>query len=360
MKLILNLSMIGDKPTGLGVYARNCARIVNAFKTKVIQSGRAFTGAQDNIMAPRSVAIGEGKLAAIKRQLWMRRLRFDHNHLVYSPTHHGLPRQDGQIITIHDMICLRFPQQHRLQYIFFKYFIPHLLRKCRAVFTVSETTKFDIADVYGFPVDKIFVVPNSVDTDKFSPGQADVDSPYLLMVGARYTHKNVDEVLRNARLWKDKYRLVVTSCSGKYRESLEHLIDQYGIRDRVVFHDYVSSDKLIELYQRCTALVYPSKWEGFGIPPLEALACGRPVIASDIKIHREVLGGAAFYVELGNEASWRRAFTDLEDPRSVADHIMCGMTRVKLYSPEKALSALKSSLLAVEPKLEMIGEDKPC
>lgn len=344
--------MLGRNPTGLGVYSLNCAKIATRLKTSIIGSHSLPYIGSIAIESPEDISIGSGKLASIKRQKWMRRLKLLGDPLVYSPTHHGLPGLPGQIITIHDMICLRFPRQHALQYIFFKYFIPRLLKKCRAVFTVSETTRLDIIRTYGYPAEQVYVVPNSVDANLFSPGPVNTHAPYLLMVGARYAHKNVDEVLRNANLWKDKYKLVVTSCSGKYRGVLERLIDRLGIRERVDFRDYVSGDELLRLYQGCAALVYPSKWEGFGIPPLEAFACGRPVIASDIEIHREVLNEAAFFVELGNPSSWNQAFTDLQDENLVARKLVSGQIQVDHYSPDNALQALETSLLAVEPGLE--------
>lgn len=352
MRLVINLSMVGKNPTGLGVYSLSCAKVAARFETSIIRTQSLQYVGRTAIEAPSGIDIGGGKLAALKRQVWMRRLRFPDDSLVYSPTHHGLPNQPGQIITIHDMICLRFPHQHFPQYIFFKYFIPRLLKRCRAVFTVSETTRRDIIRTYGYPAERIRVVPNSVDTNCFMTGEVDRRNPYLLMVGARYPHKNVDEVLRNAHLWKDRYRLVVTSCSSSYRATLESLIDQLRIRHRVEFRGYVSRDELLRLYQGCSALVYPSKWEGFGIPPLEAFACSRPVIASDIEIHREVLGDAAIFVQLGDKRSWCSAFEALQDTPRIDEYVLRGRVQVDRYSPRNALDALEASLLAVEPRLE--------
>ena len=353
MKLILNLSMLGAKPTGLGMYSLVSAKIARVFRASVIGKAPPGTVFDRAIASPASIGFGGGKYAAIRRQLWMRKLHFDNSHLVYSPTHHGLPGQQGQVITIHDLISLRFPRQHMLQYIFFRYFVPRLMKKCCAVFTVSETTRRDIVATYHYPAERIHVVPNSIDATYFTRGEVDRMNPYLLMVGARYAHKNVGEVLRQAHLWSGTYHLVVTSCSGKYRAKLERLIDKLEIRQYVDFRDYVSADELLRLYQGCTALVYPSKWEGFGIPPLEALACGRPVIASDISIHREVLGEAALFVELGNEASWRDAFKALGDDRLIAEKLESGQGRVAHYSPTNSLRALETSLLAVAPNLEL-------
>lgn len=105
-RIVLNLSMLGPKPTGLGVYSEHAAKaLAGRFKVGLIAGQNAPQG-DIVVKAPESVAIGGGKLAAIRRQLWMRSLSLGRDTLVYSPTHHGLPGLDGQIITIHDLICL--------------------------------------------------------------------------------------------------------------------------------------------------------------------------------------------------------------------------------------------------------------
>lgn len=353
-KLVLNLSMLGPNPTGLGVYSEHSANaLASYFQVGVIAGQGALPPGNLLVKAPESVAIGGGKFAAIRRQFWMRSLKFGPDSLVYSPTHHGLPGVDGQVITIHDLICLRFPSQHKPQYLFFRFGLPKLLKKCRAVFCVSETTKADVAQTYGYPKEKIFVVPNGVDRSSFSADAKARDcDPYLLMVGARYSHKNVDEVLQMSELWSGKYRLLVTSCGSAYRDHLEKLVLARGLQGRVQFLDYLSRDELIRLYQGCSALVYPSKWEGFGIPPLEALACGSPVIASGIPVHREVLGDAAFFVELGNRASWASAFDALSSEAAVAHCLQVGKSVLERFTWAHSAEMLVQGLLAVEPALQ--------
>ena len=353
-KLVLNLSMLGSKPTGLGVYSEHAARALsNHFNVGLIGGQGVLPSGEVLVEAPESVAIGSGKLAAIRRQLWMRSISFDSNTLVYSPTHHGLPCVEDQIITIHDLICLRYPMQHKTQYLYFKFGLPRLLKKCRAVFCVSETTKADVAKTYGFPEEKIFVIPNGVNASTFSAAPASHDcDPYLLMVGARYPHKNVDEVLEMSDLWSKKYRLLVTSCTGSYRQQLKKLVVSKGLQGRVKFLDYLTQDLLIRLYQGSSALVYPSKWEGFGIPPLEALACGIPIIASDIPVHREVLGSSAFFVELSSKDSWANAFNSLSSEAAVNNCLEAGKLVLNRFTWENSAEKLVHSILAVEPALK--------
>ena len=353
MELVINLSMLGPKPTGLGVYSEHCAYgIAERFNTKLIAGAGNLPNGEVLSRGPASAVIGAGRFAAIRRQLWMRSLEVGKNRLVYSPTHHGLPNLDGQIITVHDLICLRFPSQHLPQYLFFRFGLPRLLKKCRAVFTVSETTRQDIASTYGYPLERIWVVPNGVDVSEFSPDStARPEEPFLLMAGARYSHKNVDEVLERSHLWSSCFKLVVTSCGDNYKKQLLRKAADLGVADRVVFLDYVSRQELIKLYQGCSALLYPSKWEGFGIPPLEALACGSPVIASDIPVHREVLGSAAFFVKLGDPDSWAEAFETINSPAQVEKKLNNAREILQRFTWENSVATLERSLLRIEPGL---------
>lgn len=353
MKLLVNLSMLGPNPTGLGVYSEHCATGLAQYRRfGVIAGSGTLPPGEVVARAPASISIGGGTLAAIRRQIWMRSLQFGNDTLVYSPTHHGLPGQAGQVITIHDLISLRFPAQHKPQYLFFRYAIPRLLRQCRAVFTVSETTRHDVAKTYGYPLERIYVVPNGVDRAQFSAKPSErPSSPFLLMVGARYQHKNVDEVLDVGQQWARDFRLVITSCIGPYKAALVDRVKALGLQDRVEFRDYVSRSELIQLYQGCSALLYPSKWEGFGIPPLEALACGSPVIASDIPVHREVLGDSALFVRLGDPTSWATAFEGIRNDATVAALMRTVPERLERFTWAKAVSALERSLMEVEPRL---------
>lgn len=354
-KLLLNLSILGPRPTGLGVYASRCANaLVDRFEVSVVANKGYAAGAPVAVEAPPEVAVGSGKLAALKRMFWSRSLRFDGGTLIYSPTHHTVGAVENQILTIHDLICLRFPAQHKPQYLFFKHVLPGLAKKCRAVFTVSETTRQDVAQHFNLPLSKIFVVPNGVDASVFAPAERlhAKAEPYLLMVGARYPHKNVQEVLANHASWSDRFKLVVASCGGKYRQQLQQQAQDAGIANRVEFKEYVSFPELVSLYQGAAALVYPSFWEGFGIPPLEALASGSEVIASDIPVHREVLGTAAVFVRLGDADSWREAFLDLADPDKRAARRVAGDRVLAHYTWDKSAQILEECILKVEPLLE--------
>lgn len=357
MKIVLNMSVLGKNPTGLGVYSQHtCNRVSSYFNAKIIGGSKNENiKGEIIIQAPESISLGsKSTFATLRRLLWLSKIKFNtHQYLVYSPTHHGLTNQKNQIITIHDLICIHHKKQHRFQYLYFKYYLPYLIRKCRAIFTVSQTSKEEIANYYKFPLEKIFVIPNGVDRAVYTSVPNRKKENFLLMVGARYPHKNVEDVLRNSAYWKDQYTLIVASCSESYKRELEEIVISEKLGNQVIFKDYLSQTELINLYQTCSALVYPSKWEGFGIPPLEALACGANVIASDIPVHREVLGDAVTYIEIGKKESWKKAFEDLEN-NTIQNSKALEIERVlKKYSWDQAADKLKDVLISLEPTLEL-------
>jgi glycosyltransferase involved in cell wall biosynthesis len=355
MKLLVNISSLGSRPTGLGVYGLRCAQALSrALDVDVVAADgvEAF----DNVVlrAPASHALGAGPTAALRRWAWSKQHSFP-GRLVYSPTHHALGRGRGQILTVHDLIALRFPQQHPAQAWFFRYGLPAELATARAVFTVSQTSRQDIHEIYRYPLDQIKVVPNGVDRTVFHPADAisapsRSSAPYLLVVGASFTHKNVTEILDNAALWRERYHLVIASCRGPYRRALQRAVDAAPgqLRERVRFADYVAMPELVRLYQGCAALLSASRWEGFGVPPLEALACGARVIVSDIPAHREVLGPHAEYVRLGDREDWARALATLEAP---APPCALRLPLLRAYAWERSGERLVDQLLALEPRL---------
>ena len=349
MRLLVNVSSIGERSTGMGVYATHCARALSdAFDCDVVAPEGATSFDQVILRAPLSHSLGAGRGAAVKRWVWAKRQQRFPGRLMYSPTHHTLRKADSEVLTVHDLIALRFRRQHPLQYLYFSRQLPKELARTTAVFTVSETSRHDIHDHYRYPLDRIFVVPNGVDRSAFKPAPEKARKPFLLVVGASWPHKNVEELLLHARGWRYRYQLVVASCRGSYRQALEQHVAKAGLSERVRFIDYVSPGELVELYQTCAAYVTASRWEGFGIPPIEALSCGARVLASDIPAHREVIGSFGRLIRLGDREAWEEAFAELEreDDRDTMPALP-----VDRYTWAQSGQVLVRALLDVEPKL---------
>lgn len=236
------------------------------------------------------------------------------------------------VVTVHDLSFER--ESHmmgRRDRLVFRTVVPRSVRRAARVFAVSERTRRDLIDLYDTPPGKIVVTPNAVDP-VFTPG-GERDG-YLLFVGAIQDRKNplaAADVAAEVGL-----RLVV---AGPEKEpSLARELERRGAELR----GYVDKPQLAELYRRAACVVLPSRYEGFGLPVLEAMACGTPVVATDEPALREVGGDAAVYADLeGLAAAVRQALSE-RDERSRA-----GVERARLFSWEESARRAVAAYLEV-------------
>jgi glycosyltransferase involved in cell wall biosynthesis len=203
---------------------------------------------------------------------------------------HALPLGwDGaSVVTVHDLSFEREASaMGRWHRVVFRRVVPRAVRRARRVIAVSERTKRDLVELYGVPESKIAVTPHGVDP-AFGPG-ADGPHDYLLYVGAIQERKN--PLAAAAAAAEVGLPLVV---AGPEREpALARELERRGADVR----GYVEKEDLARLYRGAAALVLPSRYEGFGLPVLEAMACGTPVVAADDPAMREVAGEAALYAQ---------------------------------------------------------------
>jgi alpha-1,3-rhamnosyl/mannosyltransferase len=191
------------------------------------------------------------------------------------------------VVTVHDLIHLHHPNP--LARMYARQMIGRAVRKSRRVLTVSEAVKGDIVAAFGCLDDHIVVTPNGVGAP-FSPDGPAAEGPYFLYVGNDKPHKNVD-VLVDACAPLEEATLVLTGAS----------FERFRERDRVVITGFVDDEELAALYRGAIALVMPSREEGFGLPALEAMACGSAVITSNDPALVEITGDAALHVNLNGE-----------------------------------------------------------
>lgn len=207
---------------------------------------------------------------------------------------------DNQIVTHHDIAYVRFPQSFSFSFrMLYRFIVPKMLRKSKCLITVSEFSKNEIRTYYNYPLDKIYVVNNAVNkTFKKEDPEILLNSrtkPYLLAVSSSAYHKNFKRMIDAfSRLSenKDVQLIIVGAQSNKSFTSIEK-----SNNENVIFLGRVSDSELISLYANAIAFVFPSIYEGFGIPPLEAQSCGCPVIASNQSSIPEVLGNSVLYFD---------------------------------------------------------------
>jgi glycosyltransferase involved in cell wall biosynthesis len=218
-----------------------------------------------------------------------------------------------QTVVVHDLIPLKFPKDYPYQNVYFRWYVAPLLRKAKKIITVSEQTKADVIAELGVNPCRIHVVPGGCNHADFHPH---IDSTaiklryglhrYLLYVGNLHPHKNLARLIQAFARFSSRvsHQLVlVGKKDSRFYPSLEMLVEKLGLNGRVVFLDYVKQDDLGGMYAGAEAFVFPSLYEGFGLPLLEAMACGIPVVSGNTGATAEVAGVAGILV----------------DPRSVKD-----------------------------------------
>ena len=326
MQLILNQSRVTKTGAGLARFSHQsllCLKQMVEHILVISQSDFSFDNDVSCIKVPLYFQI-KTKSSLLRPIMWffyflLWGLRC--KDPVISTTHHAIPFHRRQIVVVHDLRPFHYPDSW-LQYCYFRFILPHTLKKVDAVVTVSNAVKYKLIKKYDLDEKKIYIVPNSVTPmptnyitkSSFIEDDTINDDPYLLMIGASWFHKNAHEVIENSTAWANNYMLKIICGPGRYKDYLKSLVLKKGLKDRVEFLGNVSEATLWNLISRAKALVYPSLDEGFGIPPLEALSAGTPVVVSDIQVLREVLGPAAIYVKLGCSESWVNAFATLRDP----------------------------------------------
>lgn len=205
------------------------------------------------------------------------------------------------LMTFHDVIPLVMPRhQTRLIRVWFRHVLPRLMGMCEGYIAVSRSTAEDICRFYGTDPSRIRVTPLGTAwgaSDLSPPGSR---SDTVLAVGTLEPRKNLINVLRAARLLRDRgtwpsIRVRVAGGKGWRDAELRRELDSCG--DLAEELGYVSDDRLLMLYREAGVLVYPSLYEGFGLPVLEAMSQGCPVITSNVSSLPEVGGDAAMYVD---------------------------------------------------------------
>jgi glycosyltransferase involved in cell wall biosynthesis len=211
------------------------------------------------------------------------------------------PRRAAGVVTVHDLAFLRYPDLVDAASLTYRELVPRAVRTARAVLVPSRAVADELNEAYALPHGRVHVTPLGVDPAWFEatasrpPG---IPPRYLVAVGTREPRKGLDVLLAAYRTLPDAPPLVLVGPVGWGPQ-----LDTAGLRDRVILPGYVDSVVLRGLVAGADALVYPSRYEGFGLPPLEALAAGTTVVASDIAAVREVVGEHARLVTPGDPAA---------------------------------------------------------
>jgi glycosyltransferase involved in cell wall biosynthesis len=261
------------------------------------------------------------------------------------------------IVTIYDLIPLIYKEEYfgdsivakRILYKYYLNSLKVLLNKAIAVITISENTKKDIISILGISSEKIHVIYLGIGSI-FNPclknkkdelnKRFNINSPYLMYSGGMDYRKNlkitIEAFAKFIQTHKMDLKLII---AGKFEYKTKHLIqkaNKLGIKNRVIFIDYISDYDLILLLNNAHLYLFLSLYEGFGFPPLEAMACKTPVLSSNTSCLPEILGDAAHYVDPADvDQIVEGIYTLLKETEYRNELVEKGYKHVKEFTPQK-------------------------
>lgn len=255
----------------------------------------------------------------------------------------------NQVVTIHDLSFIINPAWFSKPFrIFYSFLIPKIARKSVKVITVSNSSKKDIHQLLGIDLSKIEVIYNSISADFKNINnikKKNMYGKYILAVSSLDPRKNFLNLIKafiEANLPNTK--LVIVGSENKVFSN-QNIKDLVYNNKSIVFTGYVDDGELINLYRHALLFIYPSLYEGFGLPPLEAMACSCPTIVSKVASLPEVCGEASYYINPNNITSITEGIIKLAESEKLrAELINKGLKRVNLFNWEASATKLNQLL----------------
>jgi len=348
---------------GIGTYIRNLvrhlARIDRSTEYVLIVRPADIeiaTELGDNF---RTVADWSGAYSVREQLTIPMDLRRERVDLFHAP-HYVLPPLTPckSVVTIHDCIHLRFPQYlpNRLAYVYARSSLWVATHRSTRVLTVSETSKRDILRYFRVPESKIDVIYNAIDERlEQPPSDAELtqvreryqlNDPFVLYAGNIKPHKNLERLIEAFNTLRrgglDHVKLLIIGDEISKYATLRRAVHRHKLHKHVRFFGFVPDRTLASLYRLASVFVFPSLYEGFGLPPLEAMAAGTPVITSNVSSLPEVVGDAAILIDPYEPdeiaAAMRRV---LMDPAVREELRTRGLARVKQFSWERSVARVR-------------------
>ncbi|MEG0308853.1 MAG: glycosyltransferase family 1 protein [Clostridium sp.] len=300
-KIFVNGTILNESPTGLGVYAKNVInKLKNITEIKVIAP--IHIEGVEVIKTTKYVEPTYKKKGGIVRFLYTQFImpfKVEKGGLLYHPFQYLCVLSGRkQIITIHDFIPMYYKEVAYHQYIYYKYFMPLLLKKAYKIVCISNNTKDDLLKFYKVDKSKVHVVYNGYDGDLFNKKNIkddilkkyNIDYKYMVMIGGGYSHKNLHRAIEAFSYIDDRkgMKLVIVGKTSAYMEEVKSLAKKLNLDKDVIFLGYVPDGDLPTIYGKSQGLIYPSLYEGFGLTILEAWACDTLVLCSNNSSLKEV------------------------------------------------------------------------
>jgi glycosyltransferase involved in cell wall biosynthesis len=358
--LIINFAFATTQATGLTTYASNLLPHLRSLDPTLLTSESisssnepvANSNCQDfkaakSYLVPKNLTSSQGSRGHLNRLLWTQfQLPVVYKQLqaslLFSPIPEAPLFSDCRfIVTAHDLIPLRFPQRNPLTF-YFRYYVPQVLKQAQHIICNSIATAQDVASFFEISIDRITPILLAYDADQLQFQNLPTQN-YFIYVGRSDPHKNLQRLLTafaiaartlDCELW------LVGPFDQRYTPDLITQAKELGLTDRIKFLNYVSRSELARLLNQAIALVFPSLWEGFGLPVLEAMACGTPVITSNLSSLPEVTGDAALLIDPYCEADLAAAMQTIAIDSKLRSQLRtAGLVRASQFSWAKTGAA---------------------
>jgi glycosyltransferase involved in cell wall biosynthesis len=344
--IIVNARFLTQPITGVQRYAVEMSRVL-----KKLDPAIRFVAPHDILHHAIAQELGVIKVGSTRGHLWEqlelpRYLRSIGSPLLISLATTAPVLYRRKIVTVHDLAFKRFPDAVSWKFrLYYSLLIPRVLRSALHVTTVSQYSKQDICSEYALAESDVSVIHNA---SSFAPGgaaRATDKQKLIIAVGSIQPYKNIDKLVTAFSKFKETsdpdYVLKLVGGADARVFSDTRLGQAMAGRADVQFTGYLSDADLLALYETATCFVFPSLFEGFGIPPLEAMACGCPVIASTAASIPEVCAQAALYCDPRDADDIAARMTQLTaDPQLQARLIQLGFENIRRFSWEESGAAM--------------------
>ncbi|MGL5938936.1 MAG: glycosyltransferase family 4 protein [Waterburya sp.] len=372
-RIIINGTYLQEQASGLGVVNQNL--ISELIKCEQELDFTIYSHAdyfqtnypEQSIFVTKSLAPDRGFVGHLKRFWWYQtslnwQLNKQQASLFFSPVAEGMLFPSiPQVITVHDLIPLKYPELNPKWQYYYRYILPVILKKSQKIISVSQHTKKDLIINYQLKPEKIEVVYLGCDRDLFYP-QPNPEilqkynlNKYFLYVGDMRFYKNLSRCLEAFdRLPFQDYQFVITGKKDDFfYPQIQRQTEQLSAKERIIFLDYVPTPDLPSLYSLAQSLVFASLYEGFGLPVLEAMACGCPVIASNATSIPEVGGDSVLYVDPEDVENITQAMYRIVNDATLRNDLSHqGLERIKLFNWSKTAQDIRQILMSVITKDE--------
>ena len=360
----IDVSAVPDEPVGAGRYVVELVRqLGRRHRIDLALICRRGDGGRWSDLAPGARIVATVPRARWRRMAWEqllmgRRVPMLGVDVLHSP-HYTMPRMTGgasvgQVVTVHDMTFFDNPEWHeRVKVPVFRRAIRVAAARADAVVCVSETTARRLRAIHP-PAGSLHVIPHGVDHDRFRPDDpTGQDDTHLAQLGARppfiaflstiQPRKDVPALVGAFdRLAAERpdLQLILAGGKGWGEGPTDDAIAASPHKERILRPGWVSDDAVPALFRRAAAVAYPARAEGFGLPALEALACGAPLVTTAGTVMEEVAGDAAWLFEPGDVDGLTEALTDcLDDGPSVAERRRLGLSIAARYTWDAVAAA---------------------